>query len=191
MSVAISAARIFSGSVEPARLIASASTRKPAGRGPTCRRARRRRSSSCRARRTGRGYCPACRRRRTTRLISPSVAAPIAFTKAGSLKPASSAIRDRGLPVQLLHRLGVEDRVRRVGHEDHHVRVLLLELQHLRLHVGRVGRIGDLLRDVQPVLGEDAGDHAGNRVAVLGVLVHQRDRIDLLAGRLLLLQKFE
>ena len=53
----------------------------------------------------------------------------------------------RRLVVERLHGLGIQDRVRRVGDHDHDVGLLLLELQHLALHVGGVGGIGDIERD--------------------------------------------
>src|SRR5437016_3302922 len=71
------------------------------------------------------------------------------------------------------------------------IRLLVLELQHLALHVGGVGRISDVLGDSETILLEQAGDDVRNRGAVFGVFMHQSDVIDLLSAGLHLLEEVE
>ncbi len=52
------------------------------------------------------------------------------------------------------------------------VRLLLLELQDLALHVGRIDRVRNIDRDILSLFLEHAGDHAGDRGAVFGVVMH-------------------
>ena len=66
----------------------------------------------------------------------------------------------------------------------HDVGLLLLELQHLALHVGRIGGIGDVERDRLALFLEGAGDRVGDRGAVFGVVMDQRDAVGLGARRL-------
>lgn len=155
---------------------------------PTRRRARRRPSSSCRDRRGLRGAAGLARGEDRA-ADQPLGDRAHGLHEGRIVEAAIVGDQDRRLPVQLLHRLGIEDRVRRVGDEDHHVGVLLLELQHLRLRIGRVRRIGDFLGDVEAVLGKRVGDDAGHRVTVFGVLVDDRDRVHLLPRGLLFLQE--
>jgi hypothetical protein len=46
----------------------------------------------------------------------------------------------------------------------------------------RIGRLGDIQRDREPVLLEQAGDDVGDRRAVFGIFMHQRHGVGLLAG---------
>ena len=83
--------------------------------------------------------------------------------------------------VEVLHRLHVEDRIRRVADEDHDVGLLLLELQHLRRDVGRARAIGNADRDRDVGFLRLLDDRVGDRGAVIGVFVDDRDRADRLA----------
>ena len=59
-----------------------------------------------------------------------------------------------------------------------------LELQYLRRDVGAVGVVGNLRRDLDVRGLGSLEDGGSDRSAVVGVLVHDRDRVDL-ASRLL------
>ena len=88
----------------------------------------------------------------------------------------------RRLVVEILHRLHVKDQIRGVADEDDDVGIFLLELQHLRGDVRRARAVGDADRDRDVRILGFFGDRFRDRGAIVGVLVDDSDRSDLLAG---------
>src|SRR5262249_15485297 len=91
---------------------------------------------------------------------------------------------DRRQVVEILERLEIEDRVRRVADEYDGVGLQLLELENLTGDIRAVGVVGNLRADIDAGALSRLVDGGGDGRAVIRVLVDDGNRVDLAPGLL-------
>ena len=103
---------------------------------------------------------------------------PTLWTKDGSEKPEIVADHHRRPVAEIAHGLHVEDGIRGIADEQDDVGIGLLQLQDLRGDIGRVGIVRDLQADREAGRAGRLPHQLGDRGAIVGVLVDDRDRLD-------------
>ena len=85
------------------------------------------------------------------------------------------------LVVETLHRLDVENGIGGITNENHHIRILLLQLQDLRADIGRAGAVRNADRYRHVVFLGLGFDGVADRSAVIGVFIDDGNCVDLFA----------
>ena len=103
---------------------------------------------------------------------------PTLWTKDGSEKPEIVADHHRRAVAEIAHGLHVEDGIRGIADEQDDVGIGLLQLQDLRGDIGRIGVVRDLQADPEAGRARRLPHQLGDRGAIVGILVDDRDRLD-------------